>query len=71
MDKIMYVTCPKCADEYYLERSDYVRNPDGLCSCPFCGHEFAVREGNPRPPLDPAVSSPLPLGEAGRSAVGG
>ena len=55
MDKIMYVTCPKCAGEYYLERSDYVRNPDGLCSCPFCGNEFPVRDGNPRPPLEVAV----------------
>ena len=51
MDKVIFVNCPKCQGEYYLEASDYRDNPDGLCHCPFCSFEFPVRDGNPRPPL--------------------
>lgn len=55
MDKISFVTCPQCRGEYYIERVDYVRQPDAFCHCPFCGHEFAAREGSPRPPLEEKV----------------
>ena len=51
MDKVIYVTCPGCHGEYYVERSDYDGHPDALCHCPFCAREFAVREGAPRPPV--------------------
>ncbi len=51
MEKISYVMCPRCQGEYYVERSDYFGKPDALCHCPFCAHEFAVRKGNPRPPV--------------------
>lgn len=50
--KIIYVTCPRCGGQYYLERSDYAGRPDAPCYCPFCGHEFAVRDGAPRPPVE-------------------
>jgi uncharacterized Zn-finger protein len=51
MDKIAFVTCPRCSGEYYIERSDYVGKPDAPCHCPFCGMQFTAGEGNPRPPL--------------------
>jgi hypothetical protein len=49
MDKVIFVNCPKCDGEYYVERSDYMGHPEALCHCPFCHHEFAVIEGKPRP----------------------
>ena len=54
MDKIIYVTCPGCGGEYYLERADYQGRPEAPCHCPFCAREFLVREGNPRPPVTAA-----------------
>jgi hypothetical protein len=51
MDKVIYVTCPGCGGEYYLERADYDGKPDAPCHCPFCAREFLVREGSPRPPV--------------------
>lgn len=57
MDKVIYVNCPKCNGEYYLERSDYMGKPDAPCACPFCGAEFLVREGKPRPPVGEATAA--------------
>ena len=51
MDKVIYVTCPSCHGEYYVERSDYDGKPDAPCYCPFCRHEFVIRDGSPRPPV--------------------
>lgn len=51
MEKISYVVCPACKREFYLEGSDYFGKPDAPCHCPFCAHQFAARQGNPRPPL--------------------
>lgn len=51
MDKVIFVNCPQCQGEYYVERADYEGQPDAPCICPFCHREFAVREGNPRPPV--------------------
>lgn len=51
VEKISFVRCPRCQGEYYIERSDYVNQPEALCHCPFCGLEFPALEGNPRPPL--------------------
>ena len=51
MDKVSWVTCPKCSREYYLERSSYAGRPDAECECPFCTHVFVARDGKPRPPL--------------------
>ena len=51
MDKVIYVTCPSCHGEYYVERSDYDGKPDAPCYCPFCRHEFVIRDGRPRPPV--------------------
>jgi hypothetical protein len=55
MEKVIYVSCPQCGGEYYLERSDYVGKPEAPCYCPFCAHEFSVREGKPRPPVENAA----------------
>ncbi len=51
MDKVIYVVCPHCQTEYYVERSDYAGRPDAPCHCPFCAREFTIGEGNPRPPV--------------------
>jgi predicted Zn finger-like uncharacterized protein len=51
VDKVSFVTCPECKGEYYVERSDYLGKPDGLCHCPFCAHEFPISRGNARPPV--------------------
>jgi predicted Zn finger-like uncharacterized protein len=49
--KVSYVTCPQCARQYYVERSDYLGKPEALCRCPFCGREFPVKDGAPHPPF--------------------
>jgi len=51
LDKVIYVTCPHCRGEYYVEGSDYQGKPAALCHCPFCATEFPIRDGNPRPPI--------------------
>ncbi len=51
MEKVSYVKCPRCSGQYYIERSDYVGKPEAPCQCPFCGHQFQAREGDPRPAL--------------------
>lgn len=51
MDKVSYVTCPHCRGEFYVERSDYVGQPEAPCHCPFCHREFKASDGEPRPPL--------------------
>lgn len=53
MNKISYLTCPRCGGEYYIERVDYVKQPDAPSHCPFCGLEFPASDGKPRPPLIP------------------
>jgi len=54
VDKVIYVTCPRCAGEYYVEGSDYRGKPDAPCHCPFCATEFLIKDGKPRPPVEAA-----------------
>jgi hypothetical protein len=56
MSKVIFVICPSCQKEFYVETSDYINKPDAPCHCPFCAQEFAVREGKPRPPLSGGAS---------------
>lgn len=57
MEKIHYVACPNCRKEFYIEASDYGGRPEAPCHCPFCAHEFAAQQGNPRPPLGHSSAS--------------
>ncbi|MGI0069997.1 MAG: MJ0042-type zinc finger domain-containing protein, partial [Nitrosopumilaceae archaeon] len=43
----MYVNCPSCKGSYYLVALDFLNNPDSKSRCPFCGHVFPYKEGNP------------------------
>jgi hypothetical protein len=46
------VRCPQCEGEFPITATDFEDDPEHkYCACIFCGKEFGVLEGRPRPPL--------------------
>lgn len=41
MAKVMYISCPKCKREYYIDKIIFELNKDVVkLKCPFCKTEF-------------------------------